>query len=105
MLNFDSDWRWLTDRKDSPWYPTMRLFRQPKIGDWNSVLKQVKGSLENLLDNNSPTNKISERKPIKLPKEAIQKALAQYKSGKHKKDTPSSTFMTYPKNQQTKTFI
>ena len=30
MLNFDSDWGWLTDREDSPWYPTMKLFRQPK---------------------------------------------------------------------------
>src|SRR5262249_23763137 len=29
-----ADWRWLTDRDDSPWYPTMRLFRQPRLGDW-----------------------------------------------------------------------
>ncbi|MDY7003501.1 MAG: hypothetical protein SWX82_05900, partial [Cyanobacteriota bacterium] len=67
ILNFDSDWRWLIDREDSPWYPTMRLFRQSKIGDWHSVFKQVKESLENLLDNNSPTNKIYEIKTLKLP--------------------------------------
>ena len=31
------DWRWLLDRPDSLWYPTMRLYRQPKLGDWRSV--------------------------------------------------------------------
>ncbi|NEP79752.1 MAG: glycosyltransferase [Okeania sp. SIO3B3] len=103
ILNFDSDWRWLTDREDSPWYPTMRLFRQPKIGDWHSVFKQVKENLENLLDNNSLTNKISERKAIKLPEEAIKKTLAQYKSDKHQKNTALSNFITSQKNLQTKT--
>ena len=103
LLPFVPDWRWMLDRNDSPWYPTARLFRQPKIGDWHSVFKQVKENLENLLDNNSPTNKISERKAIKLPEEAITKALAQYKSGKHQKNTTLSTFITYQKNLQTKT--
>jgi tetratricopeptide (TPR) repeat protein len=32
-----ADWRWLEDRDDSPWYPSMRLFRQPRAGDWTSV--------------------------------------------------------------------
>jgi len=59
MLNFDSDWRWLIDREDSPWYPTMRLFRQPKIGDWYSVTQQIKDSLINLLEKN-PTEKNTE---------------------------------------------
>ncbi|NEO52996.1 MAG: glycosyltransferase [Okeania sp. SIO3B5] len=103
MLNFDSDWHWLTDRKYSPWYPTMRLFRQSKIGDWDSVSKQVKENLENLLDNNSPTNKTSEKKGIKLSEESITKALAQNKSGKHHKNTTLSTFITSQKNLQTKT--
>ena len=35
------DWRWLTDRGDSPWYPTMRLFRQQTAGDWDAVFGQV----------------------------------------------------------------
>jgi ADP-heptose:LPS heptosyltransferase len=35
------DWRWLQDRSDTPWYPTMRLFRQPRAGDWNSVFTEM----------------------------------------------------------------
>jgi ADP-heptose:LPS heptosyltransferase len=45
LLPFAPDWRWLTDRPDSPWYPTARLFRQPRIGDWQSVIDQVKQAL------------------------------------------------------------
>jgi len=38
---FDHCWRWLTGRRDSPWYPTLRLYRQPRRGDWDSVLAEV----------------------------------------------------------------
>jgi Flp pilus assembly protein TadD len=41
----DSEWRWLLDRTDSPWYPSMRLFRQPTAGDWNAVVDQMCGAL------------------------------------------------------------
>jgi ADP-heptose:LPS heptosyltransferase len=42
MLNqFGLDWRWLLDRDSSPWYSTATLFRQPKIGDWNSVTNKI----------------------------------------------------------------
>jgi ADP-heptose:LPS heptosyltransferase len=44
-----SDWRWLLDRPDSPWYPTMRLFRQNTDGDWNDPLNAVRQKLEDLL--------------------------------------------------------
>jgi tetratricopeptide (TPR) repeat protein len=45
LLPFAPDWRWLLDRGDSPWYPTMRLFRQPSQGDWDSVVEQVRTAL------------------------------------------------------------
>ncbi len=45
LLPFNADWRWLTDRNDSPWYPSARLFRQPAIGDWSSVIATVKREL------------------------------------------------------------
>jgi hypothetical protein len=41
LLPFIADWRWLRDREDSPWYPTMRLFRQRTSGDWSDVLERV----------------------------------------------------------------
>jgi len=41
LLPFGSDWRWLLERQDSPWYPSMRLFRQSRIGDWDSVIARV----------------------------------------------------------------
>lgn len=40
------DWRWLIDREDSPWYPTMRLFRQTQKGDWESVFEKIASSVE-----------------------------------------------------------
>jgi ADP-heptose:LPS heptosyltransferase len=45
LLQYVPDWRWLLERGDSPWYPTARLFRQPKIDDWESVIRQVKDRL------------------------------------------------------------
>ena len=41
MLHFAADWRWLLDRSDSPWYPTMRLFRQKRPGDWDTVIAEI----------------------------------------------------------------
>jgi tetratricopeptide (TPR) repeat protein len=45
LTRYDACWRWLTDRDDSPWYPTMRLFRQPRLNDWQSVVSRVCASL------------------------------------------------------------
>ena len=45
LLSRPADWRWLKDRDDSPWYPTMRLFRQRTIGEWGDPLKRAVTSL------------------------------------------------------------
>jgi Flp pilus assembly protein TadD len=46
LLNrFDTDWRWMRDRDDSPWYPTMRIIRQPAPGAWEPVITKVAGEL------------------------------------------------------------
>ncbi len=44
-LPFPGDWRWMLDRDDSPWYPTARLFRQPKPGDWETVFGNIRAAL------------------------------------------------------------
>jgi tetratricopeptide (TPR) repeat protein len=45
LLPDSPDWRWMLNRNDSPWYPTMRLFRQPSPGDWGSVMDNVEKEL------------------------------------------------------------
>ncbi len=41
LLHADCDWRWMRNRSDSPWYPTMRLFRQERAGDWAPVVDEA----------------------------------------------------------------
>jgi tetratricopeptide (TPR) repeat protein len=45
LLAYVPDWRWMLDRGDTPWYPTIRLFRQARIGEWDSVMRDVAESL------------------------------------------------------------
>jgi tetratricopeptide (TPR) repeat protein len=45
LLPVAPDWRWLQGREDSPWYPTLRLFRQPSRGDWQSLVQGVENAL------------------------------------------------------------
>ncbi|MEG4963061.1 tetratricopeptide repeat protein [Microcoleus sp. K4-B3] len=45
LLSFVPDWRWMLEREDSPWYPTVRLFRQQKAGDWGGVCDRIKAAL------------------------------------------------------------
>lgn len=50
LLPANPDWRWLLDREDSPWYPSARLFRQDRLGDWSSVIEAVRARLRSLID-------------------------------------------------------
>lgn len=45
MLPYNPDWRWLLERADSPWYPTMQLYRQAQLGSWQSALEKVSADL------------------------------------------------------------
>ena len=49
LLPHEADWRWMRSRTDSPWYPTMRLFRQPAPGAWDAVLADVERELRALV--------------------------------------------------------
>ncbi|PPQ29491.1 tetratricopeptide repeat protein [Rhodopila globiformis] len=46
LSRFDACWRWFLDRDDTPWYPSMRIFRQTSRGDWAGVIEQVRQALE-----------------------------------------------------------
>jgi ADP-heptose:LPS heptosyltransferase len=46
LSRYDADWRWLQNRPTSPWYPTARIFGQPALGDWDSVIADVSHELK-----------------------------------------------------------
>jgi Flp pilus assembly protein TadD len=48
LLSTAGDWRWMVDRKDSPWYPSMHIFRQTEFGDWGSLLGQLVPLVKNI---------------------------------------------------------
>lgn len=48
-IPFACDWRWLEEREDCPWYPTMRLFRQPAPGNWEAVFERMAATLRQVL--------------------------------------------------------
>ena len=51
LLNrYDTCWRWLLDRQDSPWYPTMKIYRQQSMGEWDPVIDRVIEDLQKLVD-------------------------------------------------------
>jgi ADP-heptose:LPS heptosyltransferase len=45
LLRHEADWRWMQDRANSPWYLTMRIFRQPEEGAWEPVVEEVAAAL------------------------------------------------------------
>lgn len=66
MLPFNPDWRWLLNRDDSPWYSSMRLFRQPKRGDWGSVVDNVRSELETLVSDRRSRDKANDERVLAL---------------------------------------
>jgi ADP-heptose:LPS heptosyltransferase len=48
LLSAAADWQWLLDREESPWYSSVRLFRQHRSGDWSDVARQVREALQRM---------------------------------------------------------
>jgi hypothetical protein len=63
LLKHDADWRWMEARDDSPWYPTVRLFRQPRPGDWNGLMLQVAARLRAVAREHLHSQGVSEASP------------------------------------------
>ncbi len=56
LLPFNADWRWMLERDDSPWYPSVRLYRQSRPGDWQAVLERVCADLRVLFGQPEPNS-------------------------------------------------
>ena len=58
LLSYIPDWRWMLEREDTPWYPSMRLFRQREAGDWSGVFVQVRSALEQYIVDNTAEGRV-----------------------------------------------
>jgi hypothetical protein len=63
---FDCCWRWLQGRRDSPWYPTLRIYRQPSAGDWDAVISRVVDDLRQQTWRAKPARRASRRRAKEL---------------------------------------
>jgi tetratricopeptide (TPR) repeat protein len=70
MDRFDNEWRWLNNRDTSPWYPSLRLFRQPVFGDWQRVLTLVQTALQSQKMPVAPVKKKTRSVPAIAPPQA-----------------------------------
>jgi hypothetical protein len=68
LPHYKTDWRWLKDRDDSPWYPHTRLFRQSAAGDWHAVVARIKAALQQLTHTHSAPRR---RATLRLPTREI----------------------------------
>jgi hypothetical protein len=48
MLPHNSDWRWLLEREDSPWYPSVKLYRKTTVGSWDPIMKRIQSDLKGI---------------------------------------------------------
>lgn len=79
---FDNEWRWLTGRDDSPWYPTLRIFRQPAFGDWASVLDRVAQALGDLpMPRQAPVGSVDPSAGGLSVEQALQQAARHHAQG------------------------
>ena len=81
MNRFDTDWRWLYDCSDSLWYPTMRIFRQKRFGDWGPVVEEAANALKEWIDA-SETRRMWTLLTPPRPDAAFSLALALFRGSK-----------------------
>jgi Flp pilus assembly protein TadD len=83
LLPMPADWRWMEEREDSPWYPTMRLFRQSQQGEWDSVVENVKHALDNLVRTDRRTVEIARKTEVSASRssQAVPPDLRSNRSG------------------------
>jgi tetratricopeptide (TPR) repeat protein len=79
LLPHVADWRWLLNRTDSPWYPTVRLFRQSTSGDWQQLIDRVKKELDALVNDPAATHNLPDvLKVSALDMSSIEQELPSY---------------------------
>ena len=66
LLPFAPEWRWMLNRKDSPWYPSMKLFRQKKWGQWKTVFRKVAEEIREIVSNHKIANQKLNQKQDKI---------------------------------------
>lgn len=76
-LSAAPDWRWLLTEETTPWYPSMRLFRQSKLGDWSTVFAQVAAELERLAGASASPP------PVQTIKELLEAACSRYQAQRY----------------------
>ena len=72
LIPFVPDWRWLLERDDSPWYPSLHLCRQSKLGQWDSAIEKVATWLDNKNNTKKPNNE-DMIAPAKIPRKGFSK--------------------------------
>src|SRR5712671_1431705 len=85
LLPYVADWRWLLDRDDSPWYPSVRLYRQNSENNWNSVFESVKGDLlkvnsDGLVGDEMPISPLGRFQNLPEPKPALDTLTARFQA-------------------------
>jgi len=74
-LSTASDWRWFRNRGDSPWYPSMRLFRQKTLGDWETVFAEMAQELESVIASPAP-KLVGQTQTVKQPPGSVRVEIA-----------------------------
>jgi tetratricopeptide (TPR) repeat protein len=81
-LPFAADWRWFRNREDSPWYPTMRLFRQSAVGDWETVFERITDTLRTRAISHAARDRSTSERRLVCEIPSFQQGIAFAKEGK-----------------------